>query len=116
MTQTYNQSLALGRMRDGLCPECGNAVDKHTGWGGPGCTLTDNGVAERIAAFRQSEPVRYVVQGPGGFTESFDERAVQTLVNLGVIEHERDGYVLEMSIGGEIHPEGALHRFYGRKP
>lgn len=49
MTQTYTGLTALTRMRDNRCPECGNAPWLHGGWGGPeGCTLTDNGVADRI--------------------------------------------------------------------
>ncbi len=41
--------VAKGRMDKNGCPECGAPVSAHDGWGGPsGCTLTDNGVAQRI--------------------------------------------------------------------
>lgn len=46
--QRYTHPLALERMAKGRCPECGNPVEDHGGRGGPGCTLTDNGVAQRI--------------------------------------------------------------------
>ena len=52
---------------------------------------------------------RYVVEGPRGFTESFDKPTVETLVSMGLIEHVRDGYVLE---DGKGNPLGALHHFY----
>lgn len=54
----------------------------------------------------------YVVEGPGGFTETFDKETVDVLVRLGLIEHERDGHVLEM--GGK--PFGSLHHFYRKAP
>jgi hypothetical protein len=53
MAQTYSSSLAIDRMRHNLCPECGNRIRDHDGWGGPGCSLTDNGVAARIAKQRE---------------------------------------------------------------
>jgi len=49
--QRYTQPLAQKRMAAGNCPECGEPPGAHTGWGGPGCSLTDNGVAGRIAQF-----------------------------------------------------------------
>lgn len=49
MIQRYKTLIAQNRMAQGLCPECGDKVDRHDGWGGPnGCSLTDNGVAQRI--------------------------------------------------------------------
>jgi hypothetical protein len=36
------------------CPECGADISQHDGAGGPnGCTLTDNGVAQRLHAARR---------------------------------------------------------------
>ena len=57
MASLYEQSpTAMRRLAEGKCPECGHNTDEHTGWGGPnGCTLTDNGVAQRIHAYRQSK-------------------------------------------------------------
>lgn len=49
--QRYSDPLAQKRMADGRCPECGAPVSRHDGWGGPGCSLTDNGAAERIAQY-----------------------------------------------------------------
>ena len=52
MTQRYGDPRARERMSRGMCPECGNPVSKHDGWGGPnGCYLTDNGAAQRIAEY-----------------------------------------------------------------
>jgi hypothetical protein len=49
MPQHYTDPLAVARMARGRCPECGWVREAHTGWGGPyGCSLTDNGVAQRI--------------------------------------------------------------------
>lgn len=53
MAQRYTDPLALRRMREGRCPECGQEQRVHTGWGAVGCSLSDNGVAERIHAYRQ---------------------------------------------------------------
>lgn len=56
MAQRYSDPLALARMDDGRCPECGGAPREHDGAGGNwGCTLTDNGVAQRIAQFQKDE-------------------------------------------------------------
>jgi hypothetical protein len=54
-------------------------------------------------------PDRWVITTPKGFTESFSEDDIRTLVLLGLIEHERDGYVL---IGSDGIGVGALHHFY----
>lgn len=51
--QRYTDPVALERMSKQLCPECGYTVSAHTGWGGPGCSLTDNGVASRIYQYEQ---------------------------------------------------------------
>lgn len=51
--QRYTHPVACERMSNDQCPECGTGVEEHSGWGGPGCTLTDNGVAERIHQYRQ---------------------------------------------------------------
>jgi hypothetical protein len=55
MTQTYKSPVAIERMRNGTCPECGRPADEHSGWGLPGCSLTDNGVAQRIYAQEQRD-------------------------------------------------------------
>lgn len=45
-----------GRMNADRCPECAYPARAHDGWGGPnGCTLTDNGVAQRIATHRRKD-------------------------------------------------------------
>jgi hypothetical protein len=54
MVQVYTSEVARNRMFIGLCPECASSPSAHTGAGGPGgCTLTDNGVVERIAYFAE---------------------------------------------------------------
>ena len=56
MTQRYTGSIALGRLAAGTCPECGFPVDQHDGAGGPmWCTLTDGGVTDRLAAYRDDQ-------------------------------------------------------------
>lgn len=55
MAQKYASKTARERMAKGLCPECGQKVSEHTGWGSPGCGLTDSGAAERIAQFQDDE-------------------------------------------------------------
>lgn len=49
--QRYTNPVALERMSKGLCPECGASPDDHGGLGGARCSLTDNGVAQRIAQY-----------------------------------------------------------------
>jgi hypothetical protein len=56
-----------------------------------------------------SAEVVHMVTTPKGFTESFDARTIETLELLGLIRHERDGYVLEDGSGNGVGP---LHRFY----
>ena len=53
--QRYADPVARQRMAAGNCPECGNPADAHDSWGGPGCSLTGNGAAERIAQYRADE-------------------------------------------------------------
>lgn len=56
MGQQYPlRSTAAARLARGVCPECGAPVGMHDGLGGPhGCTLTDNGVAQRIHDYKKS--------------------------------------------------------------
>lgn len=49
--QRYTNPVALNRMALGVCPECGGLPEEHTGRGGWNCSLTDNGVASRIAQY-----------------------------------------------------------------
>lgn len=56
-----------------------------------------------------TEAVVYMVHTPKGFTETFDLRTIETLERLGLIRHERDGYMLEDGNGIGVGP---LHRFY----
>lgn len=56
---------------------------------------------------------RYVVTGPRGFTETLNAHTVETLVRLGLIEHERDGHVLEDGRGSGVGP---MHHFYRMAP
>jgi hypothetical protein len=53
--QHYDSQVARERMSRGRCPECGGEVDDHGGLGGPGCSLTDNGVFQRIEQYRREE-------------------------------------------------------------
>lgn len=55
MASLYENPVALERMAKGLCPECGHKTSDHDGWGGPGCSLTDNGVALRIYAYEVAQ-------------------------------------------------------------
>lgn len=55
------------------------------------------------------EETVYMVTTPRGFTQTFDAKTIQTLELLGLIRHERDGYVLEDGDGKGVGP---LHRFY----
>lgn len=62
-----------------------------------------------MSANERDEGVVYVVHGPKGFTETFDLHTINLLLSLGLIEHERDGRVLEDGHGNGVGP---LHRFY----
>lgn len=54
--QTHTSPLAIERMADGRCPECGGQVVEHSGWGAPrGCSLTDNGAAARLHQFQHDQ-------------------------------------------------------------
>lgn len=53
--QRYTNPVALERMKAGKCPECGEPVDAHGGLGGARCSLTDNGVAQRIYQYEQDQ-------------------------------------------------------------
>lgn len=51
----------------------------------------------------------YVVTTPKGFTQIFDATQIRALVLLGLIEHERDGWLLENGKGEHLGP---VHHFY----
>ncbi len=54
MAQRYTSELALERMAEGLCPECGESPSGHASWAGrQGCKLLEAGVTRRIARFRK---------------------------------------------------------------
>jgi len=56
MTQRYTNPISLGRLAQGLCPDCGFAEDQHDSSGGPlWCRLTDNDVAQRIAQYKADQ-------------------------------------------------------------
>lgn len=57
----------------------------------------------------RAEPSVYVVQTDRGFTHLFSGRQIWALVLLGLIEHDRDGWLLENG-KGEHH--GPVHHFY----
>lgn len=64
MTQRYASELARARMAMEVCPECSQAPERHLAsnafWLPRDCDLTQAGVTDRIAAFRDdvanSEP------------------------------------------------------------
>ncbi len=53
MTQRYSDITALRRMKDGLCPECGQEPKVHAGWGAIGCSLGVRAVLDRIYESKQ---------------------------------------------------------------
>jgi hypothetical protein len=61
MAQRYTDAKALEWMANDLCPECGQPTTTHGGWGAPRtawarrCSLTDNGVADRIAQYQRDQ-------------------------------------------------------------
>lgn len=56
MTQRYTSKAALERMEKGLCPECGRKAPEHTGFGTlSGCSLSENGVKDRIEQYRRDK-------------------------------------------------------------
>lgn len=56
-SQRYADPTALGRMKSGLCPECGQSVGYHSDdsrfWIGRACSLTATGVRDRVAQYRE---------------------------------------------------------------
>ena len=74
--QRYNSPAALKWMAAGNCPECGQPADSHTGWGSPGCSLTDNGVAERLQQYQTDAAnivISFRIKG-GIITEATERR------------------------------------------
>ena len=64
MAQRYTQPLALDRMKQGLCPECGLPPDTHLDdprfWIPRDCDLLRDGVADRLAQYqREQRPCTY---------------------------------------------------------
>jgi hypothetical protein len=59
----------------------------------------------------ETEPDVYVVETEKGYTTIFDERQIRALVMLGLIEHKRDGWLLENGKGEHLGP---VHHYYGR--
>lgn len=75
--QRYSGATARARLAAGLCPECGSPAGDHTGAGGPGCNLTDNGVAGRIAQYQadaagSTDGVRLVITSSEGPVAELD--------------------------------------------
>lgn len=70
--------------------------------------VTVSDVEAAIAPWVASDHVN-VIEGWQGFSESFDDHQVETMVRLGLIEFEREGHVLEDSRGNGV---GRVHRFY----
>ena len=58
------------------------------------------------------EPERevYVVEGPGGFTESFNKHTVDVLTRMGLIKHVESKQI--MLVGPFNQPNGPMHHFY----
>lgn len=63
----------------------------------------------REQSAERDEPDVYVVTTDRGFTQIFDERQIRALVLLGLIEHDRDGWLLEDGKGNHLGP---VHHFY----
>jgi rubredoxin len=59
VTQRYSDITALRRMKDGLCPECGQQPKVHAGWAAIGCSLGVRAVLERIHESKQ--PAEHIV-------------------------------------------------------
>lgn len=57
----------------------------------------------------ETEPDVYVVTTAKGHTSIFELRHIRALVLLGLIEHERDGWLLENGKGEHLGP---IHHFY----
>lgn len=58
----------------------------------------------------------YFVQGPGGFTETFNHEQVRTLVAMGLIEYEKSDHVMTIGGGSDAQPYGPIHHFYRKAP
>jgi hypothetical protein len=56
--QRYSSPVALERMEQGRCPECGCYPSDHSGWGTGRCSLTDSGAAARIGQYRKDKEER----------------------------------------------------------
>jgi hypothetical protein len=61
-----------------------------------------------LGAPTEPEADVYVIEGPRGWTASFNEEQVDLLERCGLIRHDRDGHVLESNGRGV----GPLHRYY----
>ena len=79
--QRYTDPVARQRMAAGTCPECGNPVSAHGGWGGPGCSLTDNGAAARIAQYQADQENAAQPDPPARVREL--ERTIELLLAYG---------------------------------
>lgn len=100
-------------------PIAGGAVIRVHSFGGEPVDVTVGKVIDNrdqdgtftIEPLEADQPISdvYVVHTPKGFTETFDARTIETLEQLGLIRHERDGHVLE---DGRGNGAGPLHRFY----
>lgn len=64
---------------------------------------------DHTQAVESAELDVYVVTTPRGFTQILDERQIRALVLLGLIEHDRDGWLLENGKGEHLGP---VHHFY----
>jgi hypothetical protein len=53
-----------------------------------------------------------VVNTDKGFTEAFEDREIDLLVRLGLIEHDYEGYVLRQRTSSGDQGVGPVHRFY----
>ncbi len=58
VTQRYSDITALRRMKDGLCPECGQQPGVHAGWKAIGCSLGARAVLERI--YESKQPAEHI--------------------------------------------------------
>lgn len=54
MAQRYTDPVALERMREGNCPECGDSPDKHLDH--PGCSLTVHDALTRVMQYTLDQP------------------------------------------------------------
>jgi hypothetical protein len=100
--QRYTSERARQRLRDGLCPECGGRPDQHTGWGRPGCGLTDNGVVARIAQYRADERTRE--QAIGRVAAELARHAVPRFID----DDHKDTGSLNCQCGVRIPPREGL--------